>query len=211
MSEKPGQTGAPFSDHTNVERRDDEAHTYDRASRSSPGHGEPYWPLPQRKRKWVAGLLSLIVPGIGHFYLGLMQKGLVVMLLIIMDICAIVHFSLNMASIPLITLLSLFLPLIYFYTLFDALQSTDKVNAAYAVMTSSLGQRSEAVFGEGAPSGGSMYLGWLLVGAGAISFVFGAKPEWIGRMMDKFGTTIGGFVLIGIGILVFLKNMSRPK
>lgn len=210
MSEKPEQTGAPYSDHANGERRESKPHTYDHAVRSSsPGHGEPYWP--QRKRKWVAGLLSLIVPGIGHFYLGFMQKGLVVMLLIIMDICAIVHFSLNMASIPLITLLSLFLPLIYFYTLFDALQSTDKVNAAYAAKETSFGQRSEAVFGEGSASGGSMYVGWLLVGAGALSFVFGAKPEWIGKMMDKFGTTLGGFVLIGIGILIFLRNMSRPK
>lgn len=161
-----------------------------------------------RKRKWLAVLLSLFVPGTGHFYLGLMQKGLMIMLLIIMDIFAIVHFSINMSSIPLITLLALFLPIIYFYSLFDALLSTEKVNAF---------QRREAA---GVPYANrddsrkpvsTPYIGWLLVGTGGLFFVFSAKPDWIGLLMDKIGTLVGGLVLIGIGVVLFLKNSSKPK
>ncbi|GAA3410909.1 hypothetical protein ACFFNY_18770 [Paenibacillus hodogayensis] len=170
----------------------------------------PAVPLP-RKRKWLVALLSLFIPGTGHFYLGLMQKGLMIMLLIIMDIFAIVHFSINMSSIPLITLLALFLPIIYFYSLFDALLSTDKVNAYAYGPEAAPYEGNRDIFGATAKPGAAPYLGWLLVGAGALFFALSAKPDWVGDLMDQMGTVIGGFALIAIGVVVFLKNSSKPK
>ncbi|TNJ62311.1 hypothetical protein FE784_31495 [Paenibacillus hemerocallicola] len=175
------------------------------------GAFDPYAAIMPRKRKWVAGVLSLCIPGTGHFYLGLMQKGLMIMLLIIMDIFAIVHFSINMSSIPLITLLALFLPIIYFYSLFDALQSVDKVNAyRYSISAFPNGDPGPNA-GTAAKPGSPTYIGWLLVGCGGLFFVFSAKPDWIGMLLDKMGTMVGGLVLIGIGIVVFLRNSSKPK
>lgn len=175
---------------------------------------EPYAAILPRKRKWIAGLLSMCIPGTGHFYLGLMQKGLVVMLLIIMDIFAIVHFSINMSSIPLITLLALFLPIIYFYSLFDALQSVEKVNAYRLSLSRAYAHDNSAdpspPVDAGKPDSPSL-VGWLLVGCGGLFFVFSAKLDWIGPVMNQAGTVIGGVVLIAVGIVLFLKNSSRPK
>lgn len=182
---------------------------------AAPAPTDPWlaWP---RKRKWIAGLLSFFIPGTGHFYLGHMQKGLAIMLLIIMDIFAIVHFSINMSSIPLITLLALFLPIIYFYSLFDALQSTDKVNATRSIPWPSPGtthtgwtDRSGAP-PIGSPAASKNYLGWVLVGAGVLFFVFSTKPVWIHALMERSGTYLGGVILIAIGLILFLKS-SRPK
>ncbi|PYI51638.1 hypothetical protein [Paenibacillus flagellatus] len=171
----------------------------------------PYAALVPRKRKWVVCLLSLLIPGTGHFYLGLMQKGLTVMLLIIMDIFAIVHFSINMSSIPLITLLALFLPIIYFYSLFDALLSTDKVNAyRYAPAPRPDGSPGEWSGEARNPAQSQPYIGWLLVAVGGLFFVFSAKPDWISFVLDKMGTMIGGMILIGIGLVLFLRK-SKPK
>jgi len=80
------------------------------------------------KKKWISGLLAFFVPGIGHFYLGQMAKGIAIMLLIAFDICAIVFAVTEIRQPLIIVLLSLLLPIMYFYSLFDAIQSTDAVN-----------------------------------------------------------------------------------
>jgi len=81
-----------------------------------------------KKKKWLAGLLAFFVPGLGHFYLGQMIKGITVMLLIAFDIGAIVFAATQIQEALIIVLLSLMLPILYFYSLFDAVQSTDVVN-----------------------------------------------------------------------------------
>lgn len=204
-SPEPGSYGA--------DKRSDGFGTRHSQSPETPPWGtfDPYAAMMPRKRKWVAGVLSFCIPGTGHFYLGLMQKGLMIMLLIIMDIFAIVHFSINMSSIPLITLLALFLPIIYFYSLFDALLSVDKVNAyRFSMASYSTGNTDTRPDDSGKP-GSPSYIGWLLVGVGGLFFVFSAKPDWISLLMNKMGTMIGGLVLIGIGIVLFLRNSSKPK
>lgn len=171
----------------------------------------PHIPAAPRKRKWIAGVLSAFVPGTGHFYLGMMQKGLMIMLLIIMDIFAIVHFSMSMASIPLITLLALFLPIIYFYSFFDALLSSDKVNARrYAAPYSNEPVSGGPAGSDSWQTGARPYGGWLLVGAGALLFVFGAKPAWWAAVMDRTGTWVGGLALIAAGLILYMRN-SKPK
>lgn len=93
-----------------------------------PGYPQTPPPYVPRKSKWIAGLLAFFIPGTGHFYLGQMVKGVIIMLLIAADICAITFAGIQMDNVLLIVLLSLLLPIIYFYSLFDAIQSTDVVN-----------------------------------------------------------------------------------
>ncbi len=81
-----------------------------------------------KKKKWLAGLLAFFVPGIGHLYLGLMTRGIVIMLLIAFDICAIVFANDQIRQPLFVLLLSLMLAIMYFYSLFDAVQSADAVN-----------------------------------------------------------------------------------
>lgn len=169
----------------------------------------PLYPNVPRKKKWLACLLSFFVPGTGHFYLGLMQRGLLIMVLIIIDIFTVVSLATadQGASIPLVTLFSLIIPVIYFYNIFDALQATDFVNSRY--------ERGELQFGDlpGDPllklvRGNN--LGVVLIGAGALFFLLSMKPRWFEGLFEVLGSYIGAVVLIAAGLAMFLLE-SRKK
>lgn len=179
-----------------------------------PPMGSPYpfnqQPIPP-KRKFVAGLLSFFVPGIGHFYLGQMQRGIMIMLAIILDIFAIVQLSISMnVSIPLITLFSLLLPVIYFFTIFDALQLTDRIN-----------NQRYSIFGEpneffGSSQGDPLQsltrgnrAGWLLIGVGALFFLLSHKPAWMTELVSTMGSYVGALILILIGGYLFLRKNNN--
>ena len=81
-----------------------------------------------KKKKWLAGLLAFFIPGTGHLYLGLMTRGIVMMLLMAFDICAITFAAEQIRQPLVVLLLSLMLAIMYFYSLFDAVQSADVVN-----------------------------------------------------------------------------------
>ncbi|WP_248928268.1 hypothetical protein [Paenibacillus hamazuiensis] len=165
-----------------------------------------------RKSKLIAGLLSFLVPGTGQFYLGQMQRGITIMLLLIVDIFAIVTFSTSSKEIiPLIVLFSLLIPVIYFYNIFDALQQADKINHR------PLGFGPEPFYSEagdardplGRLAKGS-YLGYLLVAVGVLLFLVGAKPAWLEKLLDLVGSSVGAILLIGIGVYLFFRE-SRNK
>ncbi|MDF2668586.1 MAG: hypothetical protein K0R67_892 [Paenibacillus sp.] len=167
---------------------------------------QPYAPMPL-KRKFAAGFLSFLVPGTGHFYLGLMQRGILVMLTIILDIFAIVQLSLSAnANIPLITLFSLLIPVIYFYSIFDALQLTDRINARrhslFADPNDFLNEEAGSL--KSLTSGNRA--GWLLIGVGALFFVLSRKPAWLTELVSTAGSYIGAVILIIIGVYLFLRK-----
>ncbi len=167
---------------------------------------EPYAHIPL-KRKFVAGMLSFLIPGTGHFYLGLMQRGILVMLTIILDIFAIVQLSLSAnTNIPLITLFSLLIPVIYFYSIFDALQLTDRLNAKrhsfYADPNEFLVEEAGSL--KSLTSGNRA--GWLLIGVGALFFVLSRKPVWLTELISTAGSYIGAVILIVIGVYLFLRK-----
>jgi hypothetical protein len=171
---------------------------------------DPFGTRP-RKSKIIAGLLAFLIPGTGHLYLGLMQRGMMVMLLLILDIFAIVHFSTaSGSSIPLIVLFSLFVPVIYFYNIFDALQQTDRVNGQWGGLPG--GQLDNAELFIEKPlkklSKGSG-LGYLLVIAGIFLFLVSNKPAWLNKVFDLLGSSIGAIVLIVIGVAMFLKETTK--
>lgn len=167
------------------------------------------------KSKIVAGLLAFIFPGLGHFYLGLMQKGLMMMALIILDICAIVYFAVEEQTVVLlIVLFSLFIPVIFFYNIFDALQSTDFVNGYRTFSEDPL--FTDIDFPENGdqhrnhPSANN-YLGWLLIVAGGIFFFASKKPEWLERVFDYIGSFTGAGLLIGAGLFLFIKESRNNR
>lgn len=86
-------------------------------------------PVRNRTHKFIAGLLSAIIPGLGHIYLRLYMRGLTFMLLVLLDLSAVLYFSSIgiQINVPLLILLALCIPVIYFYNVYDVLQSADWV------------------------------------------------------------------------------------
>lgn len=169
----------------------------------------PYEPA-AFKRKWLAGVLSMAVPGLGHFYLGLMQRGLFFMLLVVMDIFMITFLAnQHNTSAPAVTLFSLCLPVVYFYSLFDALQLTDRLNR-YAEQ---LQFASTAWEGEYPPSLHKMMkgtnLGILLIVTGCLVFLVSKKPDWFSLLYNLMGSLIGACLLIGAGFVMFVLDTRK--
>ncbi|MDP5276985.1 DUF6677 family protein [Chengkuizengella axinellae] len=153
------------------------------------------------KNKFVTGLLAFLLPGMGHFYLGLMQRGLMFMLLLAIDIVFIVSLGINIedSSIPLIVLFSLIIPAIYFYNIFDALQSADKINAYGSSEDAKMNIKDGKTFGI------------VLIAAGALLFIISNKPAWISLVFDLFGSYLGGVALILAGGLLLLSEFKKKN
>lgn len=71
---------------------------------------------PKKKNKLTAGFLSVVVPGIGHLYLGLNRQGLQFM---------VVFFAAVFLHLPFTAVI---VPIVWFYALFDVLQKTERYN-----------------------------------------------------------------------------------
>ncbi len=158
---------------------------------------DPFVPRRPRKNKWISGILSFLIPGTGQLYLGLMQRGLGIMVLFMLDIfLRSFIFSIGV-SIPLIVLFSLLLPVVYFYNIFDALQQTDRVNGwggpgdlqgqtGFDPLTSAV-EKPSTKWGKG------NNFGYLLIMAGVILFLAAGKPAWLDSVFDFFGLDVRGF------------------
>jgi hypothetical protein len=214
----PNPSGAPseFDELSEADRFFEERmeHLRQMPPPPSPPRSIPYDPFIKkaRKSKFAAGLLAFFIPGLGHFYLGLMQRGLFIMLALIADIYAIVHTAtVNSGSVnvPLITLFGLLVPVIYFFNIFDALQSTDAVNEG-ALEGSPLHDELT-----GAPRTGSRRmkggsLGWILVAGGCIVLLISNKPSWMGQLFEAAGSYVGAGILIAAGAYLFLRERNQP-
>jgi hypothetical protein len=187
----------------------DNPHIPDYSPNPSFQHYAPYYQAP-RKRKWVAGVLSFIVPGTGHFYLGLMQRGLFIMMLLILDIFIITSFaSRSDASVPVVTLFALFIPVIYFYNLFDALQTTDNVNRR-----NELGEFAAELYTNEDPLQKLIKgtnLGVILIAAGVLFFLLSNKPRWFTGLFDLMGSYIGSVVLVLAGLAMYVLDSRKNK
>lgn len=165
-----------------------------------------------RKSKFLAGLLAALLPGTGHLYLGLLRKGISVIFIILLDISALLYFSsIGMQiNVPLLILLALLIPVIYFYNLFDVLQSADRLLHAYDSQTPALakdtvkhkGRRS--FFSEPGISFGLM----LLVG-GIMLFLFRLRPLWLQTFIENdAGIAVSAALLAG-GLLLAVREISK--
>lgn len=181
----------------------------DRNTSSSP-YGSPSRPPSHDKSKWIAAILAFFMPGAGHFYLGQMNKGLLLIMLIILDIVGIVYFTVIQLNIPLIVLLGLTLPVIYFYNIFDVILSTDKVNR----IRMNTAEHADTLI-EQSPSSSSFskdrgtVAGAILIVMGVIFFLASNKPAWMIKLWDGLGTYIGAVILIVAGVFLFIKEMKK--
>ncbi|MBU7316421.1 hypothetical protein [Paenibacillus oleatilyticus] len=207
----------PKGPHYHREDREDEflRERMERWGQSQKPPFDPFFRPKPHKSKWLAGLLSFFIPGTGQLYLGLMQRGLGIMLLFIMNIVAIVYFATGGSeNIPLIVLFSLLMPVTYFYNIFDALQQTDRVNGyGHPAYFDEPRTEGDLPFTSEKPTRklrqGNIF-GYALIAAGALLFLAGGKPQWLERIFDFVGSSFGAVILIAIGVFMFYKE-SRKK
>ncbi|WP_198402134.1 hypothetical protein [Paenibacillus crassostreae] len=155
-----------------------------------------------RKHKFTAGLLAALMPGLGHIYLSLFRKGISFIFVLILDISALLYFSSVgiHINVPFLILLALIIPIMYFYSLFDALQAAD-----YIIIRSPKGRVEDSTqqiqrhpfAGEKGHSFGIM-----LVLGGIVLILFHQKPMWLGEFIELYGeiAVALGLVLLGFGI-----------
>ncbi|WP_172196943.1 hypothetical protein [Saccharibacillus qingshengii] len=162
----------------------------------------------RQKRMAIACLLSAIVPGTGHLYLGLIQKGLSFMLTILLVIEALLYFSATgiQINVPLLILLGLTLPVIYFYSVYDVLQATDRVN-----------ERRRAVENEFYNWRKSMTFALILFGEGALLLILHSRPLWFRQLIEQYGREAAALALVLLGVVmavlqgIRVRRASRPS
>ncbi|MFS0860390.1 MULTISPECIES: hypothetical protein [Paenibacillus] len=177
-------------------------------------------PVRNRTHKFIAGLLSAVIPGLGHIYLRLYMRGLTFMMLVLLDLSALLYFSTIgiQINVPLLILLALFIPVIYFYNVFDVLQSADWVmmRRRRAVTHNS----SDKPIPNERSAGEAMMVwergisfGLLLIVGGSLLVLFFRKPRWFKELIAVYGgytfavlMIAGGLILFGREIWVMLRK-----
>lgn len=167
---------------------------------------------PRRKRKFIAGLLAALIPGTGHLYFGLLRKGISFIFIILLDISALLYFSsIGMQiNVPLLILLALLIPLLYFYNVYDVLQSADRIlrlpRDQDPFLPSEAGKASKrrTLVSEPGISFGLM----LLIG-GALMFLFRQKPAWLQTFIQDYAGTVIAIVLISAGVLLGIREVLK--
>lgn len=149
----------------------------------------------KQKRKLIACLLSAVVPGTGHIYLGLIQKGLSFILTILLVIEALLYFSATgiKINVPLLILLGLMVPVIYFYSVYDVLQATDQVNAKRRARENAFYDWRK-----------SMTFALILLGEGTLLLILHSRPFWFRQLIESSGREIAaaGLVLLGVSFAI---------
>ena len=157
--------------------------------------------LPPRKRKWAAGALSAVFPGLGHMYAENMQRGLFFMLLFIGDIFTLVLVAME-GIVLMIILFALLIPVIYLYALFDSLIMVERANSD---------RRSPAPSGFGRPlsdnKGQTMLAGLILVCA--LLWIASDVTGW-NQLIHENGSLIAAVFFIVIGLMILIAE-SRKK
>ncbi|MFF2912772.1 DUF4097 domain-containing protein [Paenibacillus sp. NPDC057934] len=169
-------------------------------------------PRPKRrrhKRKFVAGLLAALIPGSGHIYFGLLRKGISFIFAILLDISALIYFSsIGMQiNVPLLILLGLLIPVLYFYNVYDVLQSADRIlrfpveqDPGIAPVPS---KRRTFVTEPG------LSFGLMLLFGGALLFLFRQKPPWLQYFIEHYVEVAIAIALVGAGLLLGIREIAN--
>ncbi|MWV47294.1 hypothetical protein GRF59_27240 [Paenibacillus sp. HJL G12] len=155
-----------------------------------------------RKRKFIAGFLAAIIPGLGHIYLGLYRKGIAFIFTLLLDASALLYFSsIGMQiNVPLLILLALVIPVAYFYNVYDVLQASDYVIYRRVRTSGQGGTEEQAPYRNPFTVERSAFFGIMLIVGGALMFVFYQKPRWLQFYMEHYGKLIVAGVLIAAGL-----------
>lgn len=84
--------------------------------------------MKKKKSKFFTFILS-IIPGLGHFYLGFMHRGLqfMVAFFLAIGLMIVVASSFHFGRTPLVPIFGIAAPIVWFYTLFDALSLSNRL------------------------------------------------------------------------------------
>lgn len=157
------------------------------------------------KSKPLTFFLSLI-PGVGHYYLGLMQRGLQFNMLFFGAIALMIVTDLE--PLPLL------LPVIWFFCLFDALQAVSATNGGAEVSDRPLIPWSRISIKAAA-------LGWGLVGLGIYTFLRQVLENRYFPLLERWGLydisvrhfnqAIVSLLLIGFGVSILLRRKAATQ
>ncbi|HZG86520.1 DUF6677 family protein [Paenibacillus sp.] len=159
------------------------------------------------KSKRAAGLLSFLFPGLGHLYAGAMQRGLFFMLLFIGNIFGVVLVSIH-GVVPLIVLLSVLLPVVYFYALFDALHAIERAKAAPERRFEPSGAAGTLPSETGKPNLGSavpIAIGGLVV----FAILSSDGSDWTDRFVEIDLSLIVAAAFITTGVVMLMTGTGR--
>ncbi len=149
--------------------------------------------IKRRKSKLLTVLLAFVLPGAGHLYSGKHPTGLLLAAAFLLDITAIIRLADSDGGrhLLLIVYLALLLPIFYFYSVFDSLQSIEREVAADA---------------EPVPL--RLSHGFLLLAAGLLMLLMVKPPELLLPWMNELAELgVGpGIALIAAGLLRFGKG-----
>lgn len=179
-----------------------------------PAAGRPKRFRPRRrKRKLIACLFAAIFPGLGHLYLKLFLKGALLIYLMLLDASALIYFSSVRTGInvPFLILLGLMIPCIYFYSVYDVLQSTDVINARIRRAGAEEDKQETASQDERAGSGlgRGILSGMLLLLGGAILLLLRQKPPWLEGFIQWSAGYVVSVALLLTGIYLIWRECRR--
>lgn len=163
----------------------------------------------RRKRKLIACLLSALFPGLGHMYLRMFLRGAAIIYFLILDISALIYFSSLRVGInvPLLILLGLVVPIAYFYSLYDVMQSTDLINSPIGQQRTYTTKAGRVLFGNSLRK--AMTAGLMLILGGAIVFAFREKPYWLQAYIANQGGMTVAIILILVALLLIFAESTR--
>lgn len=171
-----------------------------------PSTAKGYQPR-RRKRKLLACLLSALFPGLGHMYLRMFLRGAAIIYFIILDISALIYFSSVRVGInvPLLILLGLFVPIAYFYSLYDVMQSTDLINSPIQQQRTYTTKAGKVLLGSSLRK--AITAGLMLILGGALVFAFREKPYWLQNYIATQGTV--AIMLIMLALFLIIAESTR--
>ncbi|USB32596.1 DUF4097 family beta strand repeat-containing protein [Paenibacillus sp. YPG26] len=155
----------------------------------------------RRKRKFIAGLLAALFPGLGHLYLRMFRTGIRLIYLVVIDVSAILYFSSVRfgVNVPLLILLALLIPVVYFYSVYSVLQNTDALNSRYVREDTAEPKKIMSHLG----------FGLLLIAGGLLVFAFHLKPVWLnGFFQYNAGYCIAAVFIIS-GVWMIVRELQR--
>lgn len=149
------------------------------------------------KSRWLTGLFAAVMPGGGHLYLGWYGRGLMILLLVLLDLAALVRFSDATSGSRALLLLYLgyALPALYFFSVFDALEISSR---------NKLAPGTDSRIGPLTPKHSIM-----LVLGGLLLFFLIRPTEAVQPRLDWIGDMASGVVLLALA--VWMGFRTKPE
>ncbi|WP_169089516.1 DUF4097 family beta strand repeat-containing protein [Paenibacillus sp. PL91] len=144
--------------------------------------------IKRTKNRLLTVLLAFALPGAGHMYTGQHPKGLLLITAFLLDLTAIVRLadSDGGSHLLLIVYLGIMLPVFYFISVFDSLQSTEAEDHSPVALNRALG--------------------FIILAAGAIMLVLVKPPQAILPWMNELAELCVGPIIILAAITLQLRS-----